>query len=84
MCSHKRLYYASQNYFTPSVCRWRCFLSPNIIRPNDEPFSPWEIAVIVLVRLAAVDAAAAKHKQRTTAVKAAGFKSQQQSCLHVD
>lgn len=24
-------------------------MSPNIIRPNDEPFSPWEIAVIVLV-----------------------------------
>uniref|UniRef100_A0A383V1U3 Uncharacterized protein n=1 Tax=Tetradesmus obliquus TaxID=3088 RepID=A0A383V1U3_TETOB len=37
---------------TSKACslRWRCFLSPSIIRPNEDPFSQWEIAVIVLTQ----------------------------------
>lgn len=30
-------------------CRWRNFLSPDIAHPRKNPFSPWEVAVVVEV-----------------------------------
>jgi hypothetical protein len=32
------------------VLRWRNFLSPNIAHPRKNPFTDWEVAVVVRVR----------------------------------
>ena len=49
MISHTKVHAFQQNSL--GACRWRNFLSPDIEHPRKSPFTEWEVAVVVLVRL---------------------------------